>query len=306
MRKKIMTIILVGAFVLTGCGAQSADAAGDANIDTSTANAVQPSAINEVFAMLPDEFVYSSGAGGWATVLSLNDDGSFAGAYHDSDMGSTGDGYPNGTTYISDFSGKFTEPQMVNEYIYSTSVEYLELNWEPGVEYIEDGIRYVVVGASELSDSEELLIYLPGTPYAQMDENFMSWLVMGDLGPEDLRCYGIYNAKAGAAFVGYKYAELSELYKVNGRFQNEHGDVLTLNMYMDEKVTDNEIGTCEWAPHDGEAVNGFVHRNVEGGFTIYLPESWCESFEITSKEEGNIQFTGVGFSERLGTFMMSQ
>lgn len=65
----------------------------------------------------------------------------------------------NGIIYISDFSGKFTEPQIVNEHIYSTSVEYLELNQESGVEYIEDGIRDVVVGASELSDSEGRRIY---------------------------------------------------------------------------------------------------------------------------------------------------
>lgn len=38
MRKKIMIIILVGTLVLTGCGPQSVDTAGEANIGASTTN----------------------------------------------------------------------------------------------------------------------------------------------------------------------------------------------------------------------------------------------------------------------------
>lgn len=332
--KKILTVALLGACLLAGCGADSADSAeqkvkqeesveASQNVAISKVNQMDEAEqvgegnqmdeamqtdeavevekeVNEVFASLPDEFVYSSGAGAWATDLYLNDDGTFSGAYHDSDMGAVGEDYPNGTMYISDFTGKFTEPQQVNEYIYSTSIEYIKLEKEEGQEYIEDGIRYVVVGASELSDSEEILIYMPGTPYAEMDANFMSWLVMGDLGPEDLRCYGIYNAKSNAVFVGYNYAELSELYKLDGQFQSENGDVLILSMYMDEEVVDNEIGTCEWKPHDDEPLTGHVHRNVEGGITIYLPESRSHSFGILDSESGTL--AGVGYTAEYGVF----
>ena len=57
------------------------------------------------------EFFFSSGAGGWCTVLYIDEDGSFEGNFRDSDMGSTGEGYPNGTLYYCDFKGRFTEPQ---------------------------------------------------------------------------------------------------------------------------------------------------------------------------------------------------
>ena len=65
-----------------------------------------------------NRFVFASGAGAWGTELTIDDDGSFKGQYHDSDMGSTGDGYPNGTRYYSEFNGQFSEPEKVNEYTY--------------------------------------------------------------------------------------------------------------------------------------------------------------------------------------------
>ena len=318
----IVTIALLATLVMVGCGADNTQ--GIESVELSKENieacqseqldenkeakedeierneAQEANQVSEIFVTLPDEFLYSSGAGSWATELSLNDDGTFTGNYHDMDMGAVGENYPNGTMYISEFEGKFTEPTQMNEYIYSMELESFELLKEKGQEYIEEGIRYVVLGASELSDAEELIIYMPGTPYSEMDSNFMSWLQRGDLGPEDLRCYGIYNAKGNAAFIGYNYAELSELYKLDGTFISEKGDVLLLNMYMDEEVTDHQIGTCEWRPQDGEAMNGFVHRNVEGGFTINLPESLCYQFEIQDAENG--KFVGLGYASEFGVF----
>ena len=59
------------------------------------------------FSSEPKNFLFCSGAGGWSTGLKLNADGTFSGEYHDSNMGETGDGYPNGTMYECTFSGKF-------------------------------------------------------------------------------------------------------------------------------------------------------------------------------------------------------
>ena len=57
------------------------------------------------------EFVFSSGVGAWQTMLNINEDGSFQGLYSDSDMGDTGEGYPNGIIYSSKFEGEFTTPK---------------------------------------------------------------------------------------------------------------------------------------------------------------------------------------------------
>ena len=51
----------------------------------------------------PVELVFSSGAGAWGTVLELAPDGAFTGSFHDTNMGETGEGYPNGTVYLCSF-----------------------------------------------------------------------------------------------------------------------------------------------------------------------------------------------------------
>lgn len=99
---------------------------------------------SDIFSLLPSEFVFSSGAGGWATEITLNDDGTFNGQYHDSDMGDSGTGYSNGTVYICDFSGKFTMPKKINEYIYSMNLETLDVEGTSGTVYYENDIRYIV------------------------------------------------------------------------------------------------------------------------------------------------------------------
>ena len=79
------------------------------------------------------------------TVMELNDDGSFTGSFQDSDMGVRGEGYPKGTVYKSDFSGKFSQPEQLGQFVYSAQLEYLNLDGTPGDEYIEDGTRYIYI-----------------------------------------------------------------------------------------------------------------------------------------------------------------
>lgn len=80
------------------------------------------------------EFFFASGAGGWSTVLYINKDGSFYGNYHDSDMGSMGEGYPHGTIYYCDFTGRFSAPVQVNDYTYSMQIEELTYARDAGTE----------------------------------------------------------------------------------------------------------------------------------------------------------------------------
>lgn len=64
---------------------------------------------SELFAQMSGlTFNFASGAGGWWTEFTMNGDGSFKGNYHDSEIGSTGRGYPKGTVYVCKFSGRFT------------------------------------------------------------------------------------------------------------------------------------------------------------------------------------------------------
>lgn len=148
----------------------------------------------------PRTFYFQSGAGAWGTELTIKTDYSFAGYYSDSDMGDSGDGYPNGTMYICKFSGTFTQPEKVNEYTYSMEIEMLELEGVPGEEYYEDGVRYIWSAPYGLDDAGEILVYLPGAPVAELPEEFVLWVNMSLRGETELPFCGLYNVNGTQGF----------------------------------------------------------------------------------------------------------
>jgi hypothetical protein len=78
------------------------------------------------------ELFFSSGAGAWSTEITLQPDGSFTGFYSDADMGSSGEGYPNGTVYLCGFEGEFSEKVPRDEYSWSMTLESLTHDYEEG------------------------------------------------------------------------------------------------------------------------------------------------------------------------------
>ena len=157
-----------------------------------------------VLSDLPEYFSFSSGAGAWSTDLYIAEDGSFSGVYHDSDMGDSGDSYPNGTIYVCNFSGKFTTPEKIDEYTYSMRIESIDLENEPGEKIYEDDLRYVYSEPYGLDNAEEILLYLPGAKVADLPEGFLSWTyVYFDSEITDtLPIYGLYNVSGDEGFVG--------------------------------------------------------------------------------------------------------
>jgi len=154
---------------------------------------------------LPDEFVFTSGAGGWATILTIKNDGTFKGEYHDSDMGDYGKKYPNGVVYFCDFKGKFTTPKKVSEHIYSVKLKSLTVKEEEGKVYYEDGFKYITSGPYGFDNADEFYIYMPGSPVSKMEEGFLSWLYWGEKIPNKFPkgMYGIYNISGEEGFVGF-------------------------------------------------------------------------------------------------------
>lgn len=156
------------------------------------------------------EFWFSSGVGAWATMLRIYEDGSFEGEYHDSDMGDIGEGYPGGTVYLCDFTGRFTELAKVDDYTYSLQLESIELAQTPDTDEIKDGIRYVYSTPYGFDDGKDFMIYLPGAFLRELPEDFRSWVGYYDLsGTSDteLPFYGFYNVQGGYGFSGYEIAE---------------------------------------------------------------------------------------------------
>ena len=154
---------------------------------------------------VPENFVFSSGVGAWATELQVEDDGSFTGYYHDSDMGGTGEGYPNGTVYICNFSGKFSEPLRVDKYMYGVNLEELKTEGNEGDFYIEDGVRYVYSEPYGISGGTQFTLYTPGQPYSEVSEDFAWWVrsINGAQDADCLTCYAICNNATQDGFVAY-------------------------------------------------------------------------------------------------------
>lgn len=158
---------------------------------------------------LPDssmEFTFMSGAGAWRTVLFLNADGTFTGTYLDSEMGEAGDAYPNGSAYISNFSGRFTDIEKIHEFSYKMTLSELVTEKPVGEEWIENGIRYIASEPNGLSSGTEFAFYLPTTPIANMSEDFLFWWPLKFehvTAPKDtLSCYGIRNVATSDGFFG--------------------------------------------------------------------------------------------------------
>ena len=156
------------------------------------------------------EFWFTSGHGGWATILTINEDGSFSGEFFDGDLGVTGEGYPNGTMYQSNFTGQFTQPVIVNDYTYSMEISEINYAEELGKEEIIDGMLYCYTDAYGVEGSEEFLIYLPGAPLAELPEEFRSWVDYHDLSnttETELPFYALNNEPEQYGFYSFDIIE---------------------------------------------------------------------------------------------------
>ncbi|MCR5004932.1 MAG: hypothetical protein K6A77_03395 [Clostridiales bacterium] len=173
--------------------------------EEAAAAAEEAPAEDSIFAELPStNFVFASGAGGWATELRFNSDGSFAGAYHDSEMGLGSDEY-DATVYVCNFQGQMSVIEKVDEYTYRLKLDWIDQTETPGEEWIDERVRYVGGSPYGLDNADELMLYLPGRPTDDLTEDCISWIFMAegwswDERGSNLSGYVLYNINAGEAF----------------------------------------------------------------------------------------------------------
>ena len=163
---------------------------------------------------------FSSGAGAWRTWLTLHPDGSFEGAYSDSEMGAGAPEYPNGIQYICQFHGRFGSIRQTDAHTWSMELEELVLDTgrPVGEKWVEDGIQYISSepyglcnqGGERLGPGAQFRFYTaeasggaPGTElYGQ--EEFLSWWPGRYYGRLDtmntLGCCGLHNVETGDGF----------------------------------------------------------------------------------------------------------
>lgn len=188
----------------------------------------------EVFAAMSDwQFIFSSGAGGWATELSVNPDGTFSGLYCDDDMGDTGSGYENGTRYECDFTGRFNKKILTGgPLIYKLIIDEMNCEHKPGTEEIIDGVRHIYTepyGLEGLTGREDDLIFCDAGVVTQIfTEEERQWLSSVGFGcyvgsdfdyirdvPEELPFAALLNMKEDQAFYSQNRSEKNKTYLVN-------------------------------------------------------------------------------------------
>ena len=181
-------------------------------VSDSSSNSAAPTELTaeSIFGALNGkEFGFASGVGGWSSELTFANDGIFMGSFHDSDMGDTGDGYSNGTIYVSDFSGRFEVANIINNN--SVTLRLVESGTsEPnGNEWIDDQVRYVASDPYGIAGGDEFILYFPGTPMSELTDEGRQWYQMPralsdeDL-PQTLPCYGLYNVNEANAFFSFE------------------------------------------------------------------------------------------------------
>lgn len=189
--------------------------------------------------------------------MSIDSDGTFLGRYQDSNMGETGDEYPNGTEYFCDFSGKFAVPQKIGEYSYRMAVEYLHTEAEQGFTYYENGVRHVASNPYGMENAQEVLLYLPGYPTDQIPEEALSWInclhSLQDADELPQECYVLYNEEEGTTFLGLKEED---------EFLTKQEVQALLNDYFNAK-SDGSVRyeVCDEIEEDSEGCYQFTLRS---------------------------------------------
>lgn len=180
--KKLISLIICVMLVMTGAFAE-----GDAVTFDELATRV---------------WSFSSGAGGWSTDIEISADGTFTGTYHDSEMGETGDDYPDGTIYTCAFSGQMSLVETENGT--ALHIDKVTLDEEPGAETITDGIRFVTTEPYGITEGDELVVYRPGTSLEGFTEEMLIWahLLGFDEAPTELGDWFLYSAASDVGFVG--------------------------------------------------------------------------------------------------------
>ena len=151
------------------------------------------------------QWSFSSGAGGWSTELTIAEDGSFTGNYHDSEMGDIGDDYPNGSLYGCSFSGQLTLGEAIDDNAWNVHVDSLTVDGTLNEESIEDGIRYITVEPYGIKAGDDMALYLPGTPAEAISEEMQFWAHLNfQDDPTALESWFLANEASESGFVGYE------------------------------------------------------------------------------------------------------
>ena len=212
------------------------------------------------------EFFFFNGIGGWGTRVHIAPDGKFLGEFKDSGIGNIDEGYPNGIVYRCDFKGQLTQPEKVNEYTYSVKIQEMNYEREAGTEEIKEGVLYRYSDAYGLEDAENILIYLPGAPLAELSEEFRYWIMYSS----ELTYLPYYALNNEAKQYGFSSSDIAA--NVKALVDNNETYVSSMeNSIANDTLTQAELNE----------ITGSIYENWDGA----LNEVWYYLTLVKSDEE---------------------
>ena len=109
--------------------------------------------------------------------MTVASDGTFSGTYHDSDMGITGDDYPNGSVTISNFKGRFKDAKKNADGSYTMQCDKsaLKIDGNIGDTYIKNGSKYTVADSYGIAPCGAFTVYPAGYDSSQLSEAIVGW-----------------------------------------------------------------------------------------------------------------------------------
>ena len=132
--------------------------------------------------------------------ISIRGNGFFDGSYSNYEMSNTGSGYPNGTTYVCDFDGKFNVTD-IGKYSVTLKLASLKTDQTSGKSWTSGGIKYIASKPYGLENCKYFILYIPGTTDNMLPEDITN--LNRGISNGILNCYVLYNPSTGAAFFSY-------------------------------------------------------------------------------------------------------
>ena len=260
------------------------------------------------------EWTFSSGVGAWYTCIWIEEDGTFTGEFHDSEMGEADEAYPDGTVYGCLFHGKMSLSGQVDEYTWKLHVDELALDEGQVPEVIEDGMRFVTSDPYGLKAGQDMLLYLPGTPVDKIPEGFIPWAHLDAYGEDvkELPYYGLYDPQEETGFIGEEpygsFDEIVGVWRKEGEEASEaytqltikndgtgemttlpEGTGVPLTWYADGEGWTVCFGsvdaTCK-VSYDAETDQRTIAEPMENGedqYTVYCRDWWSEAEQFFSE-----------------------
>lgn len=243
-------------------------------------------------------FLFSSGAGGWYTELSINGDGSFEGVYQDGDFGSATEEHPYGTIYYCEFSGTFGDLERVDKYTYKMKLDSIEFARTPEEREIKDGVLYVYSTAYGLDDGGEFYLYLPGINMYDLPIGYLSWILRYGSEVGELPFYGLYNINTEEGFSSYVYEEqTARSTALYISFTEERGAELETKLQQDTTQSDMEEAAEELFQVWDDSLN-FVWRMLKSELDAAAMEALrTEEREWIASKEAEVKAAGQEYGD---------